>query len=526
MVFSALGILHYLLIPLFLLIVFLFVTYLAVSRKEQIQIEEQEKEKRKSTEETIGELKTEPEDEYERETDHLKSDYAEQNHLQEQKEIEQQRKEDDYKRKIVRESKMEMHQESPSIYDREEGSQILDRLFRTTQDQISSLEKNKSALKPKDLVTVENLIRILASLREMLYRSAIDSYCTTMKKFHNNGELTPQKFMIKQPLIAKWDSRSKRNDPITDKTFEQFKDDLKSFDQTNPHFWRDEDSYTKFETKVWQFFVNYHNRTEEFERKLLILKKHIEQGELQRKIEEKEAELRKSNEYQQLIDNNFSTISPHEFEETIAQLFEKMGYSVRLTSRTVDFGVDVVAKKEDDVIAIQAKKYRRGNNVGNRDIQRLLGAMQHRKVRANKSILATSSDFTVQAVEQAKETPIELWNGKYLAKMIEKYLILPETKVELTGVKQEIEVNDTVKCIELNQSTRDSTITFKIIATNSRFDEARGQFDESRISRSSPLGRAMIGRTKGETIKVETPAGTREFKITEVLKSNKERGRT
>ena len=57
---------------------------------------------------------------------------------------------------------------------------------------------------------------------------------------------------------------------------------------------------------------------------------------------------------------------------------------------------------------------------GNRDVQRLLGAMQLRKVKANKAILITTSDFTVQAVEQAKETPIELWDGNYISSLLRK----------------------------------------------------------------------------------------------------------
>ncbi|RLG91394.1 MAG: hypothetical protein DRO36_04315 [Candidatus Hecatellales archaeon] len=45
------------------------------------------------------------------------------------------------------------------------------------------------------------------------------------------------------------------------------------------------------------------------------------------------------------------------------------------------------------------------------------------KYKANKSILITTSDFTILAQEQAKEAPIELWNRKVLFNLIEKYML-------------------------------------------------------------------------------------------------------
>ena len=100
-----------------------------------------------------------------------------------------------------------------------------------------------------------------------------------------------------------------------------------------------------------------------------------------------------------------------------------MGYKTTLTPKGRDYGVDVIARKGEEVIAIQCKKYRANNPVGNRDVQRLLGAMQYRNIRATHSILITTSYFTVSAREQAEECSIELWDGRELKKMIRKYLM-------------------------------------------------------------------------------------------------------
>jgi restriction endonuclease Mrr len=52
--------------------------------------------------------------------------------------------------------------------------------------------------------------------------------------------------------------------------------------------------------------------------------------------------------------------------------------------------------------------------------------MQLSTIKANKGILITTSDFTVQAKEQAKGTAVELWNGEYFNKTLLKYLGVAE----------------------------------------------------------------------------------------------------
>ncbi|MFA4855263.1 MAG: restriction endonuclease [archaeon] len=135
----------------------------------------------------------------------------------------------------------------------------------------------------------------------------------------------------------------------------------------------------------------------------------------------KEAQRRKALEIG--LENNFKELTPYEFEEFVAKLFDAMGYETKVTKKTGDYGIDVIARKGKDVIAIQVKQFAAGNNVGNRDIQRLLGAMQLKDVKANKGIVVTTSDFTVQAEHQASETPVELWNKHILHQMVKKYLM-------------------------------------------------------------------------------------------------------
>jgi transcription elongation factor GreA len=41
-------------------------------------------------------------------------------------------------------------------------------------------------------------------------------------------------------------------------------------------------------------------------------------------------------------------------------------------------------------------------------------------------------------------------------------------------------------------------------------------FDKNKISVTSPLGKGLLGRTQGETVKIPVPAGTLEYNIVEI----------
>ena len=114
-------------------------------------------------------------------------------------------------------------------------------------------------------------------------------------------------------------------------------------------------------------------------------------------------QVKKWKEIEYGIDSNFMNLSHFEFEEFIAKLFKKMGYNTEITRKTGYYGIDVIAKDKNDNIAVQAKQFKHGNNVSNVIVQQVLGAMW--KVKANKAIIITTSDFTVQAKVQAREAP-------------------------------------------------------------------------------------------------------------------------
>ena len=59
----------------------------------------------------------------------------------------------------------------------------------------------------------------------------------------------------------------------------------------------------------------------------------------------------------------------------------------------------------------------------------------------------------------------------------------------------------------LHDVTKGTEVQYKIV-TSEEADVASGK-----ISTSSPIGRGLIGKQVGDTVTVQTPAGTREFEI-------------
>jgi restriction system protein len=101
------------------------------------------------------------------------------------------------------------------------------------------------------------------------------------------------------------------------------------------------------------------------------------------------------------------SLTPRRFEELIAAIFSNNGFSVELTPKTRDGGVDIIAVHKsaltgNAVHLVECKRYAPENSVGIGVVQRLLGAVTQR--RANKGVIVTTSFFTKDAMEVAKCT--------------------------------------------------------------------------------------------------------------------------
>lgn len=120
-------------------------------------------------------------------------------------------------------------------------------------------------------------------------------------------------------------------------------------------------------------------------------------------------------------DNNFQNLSPYEFEQFVAKLFRAKGYSARVTSKSGDAGIDVIASKNGEKIAIQVKRHKSSNKVGSPTVQKTLGSLH--EINADKAIVITSSRFTQPAKKRARGAPIELWSISKIHREIDRNMI-------------------------------------------------------------------------------------------------------
>lgn len=99
-----------------------------------------------------------------------------------------------------------------------------------------------------------------------------------------------------------------------------------------------------------------------------------------------------------------------QFEKFLALHFEKLGYKVKLTSTTGDYGADLILEGKSETIVVQAKRWKK--SVGIEAVQQVIGAIKH--YSATRGMVITNSTFTPNAENLAKTNEIELWDREKL----------------------------------------------------------------------------------------------------------------
>lgn len=103
-----------------------------------------------------------------------------------------------------------------------------------------------------------------------------------------------------------------------------------------------------------------------------------------------------------------------DFEAYITNVYKALGYNACKTPDSGDFGADVIAKKGNEVIAIQCKRY--NSPVGIKAVQEVVGSLKY--YNATKGVVITNSTFTFAAFTLAKVNDIQLIDRTDLEKMI------------------------------------------------------------------------------------------------------------
>ena len=115
---------------------------------------------------------------------------------------------------------------------------------------------------------------------------------------------------------------------------------------------------------------------------------------------------------------NKSIMKPEEYEKYIASLFRAKGYETILTPLSNDWGIDVIATKGAENVAVQAKMYGHTSRKVNRAaIMQLYGAMAYQD--CTSAVLATDGEILDDAVMVADKLGIEiLFTGNSLQQVV------------------------------------------------------------------------------------------------------------
>lgn len=106
-----------------------------------------------------------------------------------------------------------------------------------------------------------------------------------------------------------------------------------------------------------------------------------------------------------------------EFEELLYHLLGQQGYYVKLTPKSGDFGADLILRKGNDLIVVQAKRY--SDNIGVTAINEVVGAAGYYK--ANKKWVVTNRYYTNAAIVQGHKNRVKLFDRNDLLLMLSAY---------------------------------------------------------------------------------------------------------
>jgi len=109
-------------------------------------------------------------------------------------------------------------------------------------------------------------------------------------------------------------------------------------------------------------------------------------------------------------------MSGEEFEKFLLVHFQKLGYKGDTTSKTNDYGADLVLTKDGEKIVVQAKRW--SSRVGIEAVQQIIGAKAYYK--ADSCIVATNNYFTPNAINLASSSLVDLWDRSKLLEIMSK----------------------------------------------------------------------------------------------------------
>lgn len=115
--------------------------------------------------------------------------------------------------------------------------------------------------------------------------------------------------------------------------------------------------------------------------------------------------------------------SSEKLSRYIAKIWENKGYNTEIKRNNAEYA-DIIAKSDDDVVAISARRRQEENRVSANAVKRFASsAIDH---DSDRSLMICTSYYTDEARDAAQMSDIELLNGEELADTFTNCDDLPE----------------------------------------------------------------------------------------------------
>jgi restriction system protein len=116
--------------------------------------------------------------------------------------------------------------------------------------------------------------------------------------------------------------------------------------------------------------------------------------------------------------SQLGSLSPEQFEEFVAEVFDALGYQVECVGGSGDEGVDLRLSRDGLRAIVQCKYHTQRGVIGSPDLQKFLGSIHH--TSSHKGYFVTTRTFSLAAERFASEHPIELVDGPRLVELVEQ----------------------------------------------------------------------------------------------------------
>ncbi len=144
----------------------------------------------------------------------------------------------------------------------------------------------------------------------------------------------------------------------------------------------------------------------------------------------------------------------------------------------------------------------------------------HRRLQEElKTLKSAERPAVIKAIAAAREHGDLSENAEYHAAR-ERQSFIEGRILELEEITKRAEIIDLSKLsgetvrfgatVRLADEESDDQVSYQVVG------EFEADINEGRISISSPLGRALIGRQVGDSVEFESPGGTRYFEVVKV----------